>query len=449
MRKLKKAIAILVVILLIILIVLIIKLKGLLSANELQNIEEFEADISADFIKELGLVEDYSTFFSVEDMLKKFIMRVEYGSKKLVYNFIDSSYINEKNITQDNVLDKLSDITQYASKIRIKNIYEKTNVNNAIYYIDCILEKEQKGKEFYFSIIKDLRNLTYSVIPLEKNTYKNEITKLNQEIEEKTIEKNSSNKVSFINPTEEEIVTKYFEDFIGNALNYTEYTYELLDSKYKEVCFHELQDFKDYIQSKTELYRTNDIANLKQPKDFKTQKEYEEYINQIKRLKLSKYQIRKEKGYNRYICIDTEGSYYTFYATSPFNYTVVLGNYVIPIEDFTETYNSSTEVEKVVLNIKRFFMGIDDKNYGYSYNVLSQAFKENNYQTKDKFVQYVKQNFFEENKIQYISCEKQNGLYIYKIKITDATGKSAEEKSLNMIMKLNNGTDFEMSFGTN
>ena len=232
-------------------------------------------------------------------------------------------------------------------------------------------------------------------------------------------------------------------------LYYPEYAYNLLDSEFKSKYFSTLQEFKDYVENKRQIFESNDVKNLKQFEEFETVEEYRNYISQVKRLKLDKYQIRMNQEYNRYICIDSEGNYYTFYATSPLNYTVVLGNYAIPTEDFVETYNGSTEVEKVILNIKRFFMGIDDKNYGYSYSVLSESFKANKYPTKDAFVQYAKQYFFEENEIEYISYEKQKGLYIYKIKIKDATGENTESKSLNMIVKLNDGTDFEMSFGTN
>ena len=161
------------------------------------------------------------------------------------------------------------------------------------------------------------------------------------------------------------------------------------------------------------------------------------------------YNKDKNSDYTQYLFKDTKGNYYIFKETSPFKYTVQLDNYTIPTEDFTETYNSSSDVEQVILNIKKFFMGIDDKNYGYSYSVLSESFKKNKYPTKNDFINYAKQNFFEENEIQYVSYEKENGLYIYKIKISDATGTSSEVRKFNMIIKLNSGTDFEMSFGTN
>jgi len=112
-----------------------------------------------------------------------------------------------------------------------------------------------------------------------------------------------------------------------------------------------------------------------------------------------------------------------------------------------EKYNMTSEEKKVILNIKKFFMGIDNENYGYSYSVLSEAFKNNNYPTKNDFINYAKANFFKQNEVEYVSYKKQNDLYIYEIKLKDATGNNKEEKMFNIILKLNSGTDFEMSFG--
>ena len=449
MKKLKKVIIVLLVFWVIVLICILTLYKSLQQKLQ-EDLEEYEPmpDVSTDSIKELGSVEGHSTFLEVEKMLENFIHEVKYNNKQAVYNLIDNTYILEKNITQENVLNHISDIAQYASEVKIRKIYEQQNNDNAIYYIYCILEKEHKGKDFYFTLYKDYKNLTYSVEQIDKETFEEKIINRVQELEEKRIEKNDDNKTIYINPTEKEIVTKYFEDFLYNMLYYPDYAYSLLNSSYRNMCFTTLQDFKQYIENKREALLSYYEGSLKTFDEFETMEEYSIYLGQAKKLEIKQYQIRMNEEYNRYICIDSVGNYYTFYATSALNYTVVLGNYAIPTEDFIQTYNESSEVEKVVLNIKRFYMGIDDKNYGYSYSVLSESFKGNKYPTKDAFVQYAKQNFFEENEIEYISCEKQNGLYIYKIKIKDATGKNTETKTLNMIVKLNNGTDFEMSFGT-
>lgn len=447
MKKLKNIIIILVVVSIIISICIAILMQKTPDKgnNELQNIE---TDISEDFIKKMGLVDDYSTFFSVEEMINNFMKNVQAKEKERIYSLLENDYITRKNITEDNVLNYISDIIDYDKEVKIRKIYGQENIENSVYYVDCILEKEHKGKQCYLALYKDSVNLTYSIEPLDSKIYEQKIQGDNKELERKRIESNEYNKTILKMPTEEERAKKYFENFLENALYYPEYAYNLLDDSYKNKCFPIISDFKDYIETKRESFLSYDISNMKKYNEFETVEEYNEYLMNMKRLKLRQYKITEKEGYNQYTCIDNYGNYYTFYATSPFNYTIILGNYAEPTRDFIEKYNNSREVEKVVLNIKRFFMGIDDKNYGYSYNVLSEAFKNNKYPTKNDFIKYVKQNFFEENEIEYESHKKEKGLYIYKINIKDATGNNSEIKSFNIVLKLNSGTDFEMSFGT-
>lgn len=449
MKNLKKLLIILFIVIIII-VLYILKLNNDEKKNNQKNtIEEYKSDVSGDFIKELGLVEDYRTYFSVEKMLQKFIEEVENKNNEGIYNLLDGTYILEKGISQENVLDKINDITQYASKVRVRRIYSQENSETGIYYIECILEKEHQGKENYFVLYKDLKNSTYSIAQIDKQTFEQKVKEEGQNLELRQIENNEYNQIISINPTEKEIVYKYFEDFLENALYYPEYAYSLLDKDYREKCFQTIEDFKYYIENKRELFESYDITTMKSYGDFENMNEYLLYLANTNNLELEQYQITKGKEDNKYLCIDSEGNYYTFYATSPMNYKIVLDNYTVPTKEFTEEYSKSTEQQKVILNIKRFFMGIDDKNYGYSYSVLSEGFRNNKYPTKNDFINYVKQNFFEENNINYMSCEKENNLYIYKIKVEDATGKNANGKEINVIVKINGGTDFEMSFGEN
>jgi len=452
MDKLKKII-ILLVIGIVIMLMCILIIKANINANNENNKKNEEeyigqyTDISQDFLKELGLVDDYVTYFTVENLLVNYMMKIEYSNKEAIYALTDDTYIKENQITQENILDKMSNISKYDSKLIIRKIYDRSNLENSEYYISCILGKNHMGKQYYFTMHKDEQNLTYSVEPIEKEEYDEKIKNSSNEIPSKRIIQNQYNRVIQIVPTEEEIANKYFKDFLVKALYYPEDIYNVLDSEYKEQCFPTLEDFKKYIELKREILETYDTNNLKSSTDFATIEEYRNYMNKVEILKLEKYQIRKESKYNKYVCIDSKGNHYTFYATSPFNYTVILGNYVIPGEDLLKEYNSSSDIEKVILNIKRFFMGIDDKNYYYSYNLLSESFKANKYPTKNDFIKYINQNFFEENELQYVEYREENNLFIYKIIIKDATGKSSKEKTFNIIMKLNEGTDFEMSFG--
>ena len=189
MKKFKKLL-ILCFIILIFLIIFLILIKNLSKNESLYKEDEKIADVSLDAIKDLGRVEGYSTFFSVEQMMQNYIMKVEFKNKKAIYGILDEKYISENIISQENILDYIVGIAQYAENVKIIDIYEQTNEENAIYYIDCILEKEHIGKNFYFILYEDKVNGTYSVRPIEKNEYesKKNIGKALEEVSKKLIQ---------------------------------------------------------------------------------------------------------------------------------------------------------------------------------------------------------------------------------------------------------------------
>lgn len=446
MEKIKKLIIVLIIILILVLMMIYGAIKIML-LEETEAAREEISDSPEDLIEEIGVVDGYSTFFSVEKMLNKYIEAIQNKENKTVYNLTDETILLENEIVQDNVLEYVSDIIQYNTKYRIMEMYQQRNSEKAIYYIDVILKNDNsQRKEVYFVLYTDGQNLTYSVKKINQEIYEKQKNKWNQEIETKKIERNDDNKYIFIEPTEKERFYKYFEDFLENMLYDPEYAYELLDVNYREICFPTLKDFQDYIEENREVFLSYFPGSLKSFEEFDNMDEYMAYVGRAKKLELEQYQIKKENGYNKYTCTDSEENYYMFFATAPFQYTVMLDNYTIPTEDFIETYNESNDGEKIVLNIKKFFMGIDDKNYGYAYSLLAESFKNNKYPTKNDFITYAEQNFFEKNKIEYVNYKEETGLYIYKITVSDATGKNADTKQFNMIIKLNSGTDFEMSF---
>lgn len=56
----------------------------------------------------------------------------------------------------------------------------------------------------------------------------------------------------------------------------------------------------------------------------------------------------------------------------------------------------------------------------------------------------MKNNFFDKNQITYNIVEKQGDAWLFNAKLNNANGK--EQKGINLVVKLNEGTDFEMSF---
>ena len=449
MLKIKRIIIVLVIIC-VVMVIALIALMQYLNYDSIDNIpyeELIDSNVEIDKTVQTvnnrnnyyivkGCVERFYTYYNemFEDPLEGYLIKPEQGTvdtEKLkkesiekVYSALDEEYIQYKGITLDNVSTKLSKIGDVS--IHIKNMYvvEKTETISA-YFVYGTLKENSKYNNFSMMIKLDRKNNTYKVLLgdyLEEH-YKD--IKINETLEfnsNEEIQKNNYNSINYEHISDEEYINDLFTHYKNSLRQNRENTYSLVEETYKQKCFDNQEEYLKYL---------------------------DENYTKIITAKLEGYNKNKNGSYTEYLFKDSKENYYIFRETAPFQYTVMLDNYVIPTEDFTEEYNRSSEVEKVILNIKKFFMGIDDKNYGYSYSMLSESFKSSKYSSKTEFINYVKQNFFEQNEIEYIKYKKENGLYIYEIKVKDATGSSTDEKAFNMIVKLKNGTDFEMSFGTN
>lgn len=442
------------IIILIIIFVIIIMLLGviMLSNNE-ENVVDMPDEVSMDdavdeFYNIVQVVDVRNNYYLVkrcverfyeyysemfEDPLDGYLIKPEEGTVNIenlksksiekVYNLLDEEYIEYNGITLDNLASKLPEIDEVS--INIQNMYYiEQSENISVYFIYGNLRSvlESNSENFSMMIRLDRKNNTYKALlgDYVEEYYKD--LKINDymEFNSEEIEENTYNYIEYENISDVEYINDLFKHYKNTLRISKEQSYNLLDEEYKKICFDNLDGYLTYM---------------------------EENYSKIVTANLDEYTKQKNSGYTQYLFKDTKGNYYIFKETTPFKYTVILDNYTIPTKDFTEEYESSSEAEKVVLNIKKFFMGIDDKNYGYSYSVLSESFKNNKYPTKEDFINYAEQNFFEENEIEYISYEKETGVYIYKIKITDAEGENSEERAFNIIVKLNSGTDFEMSFG--
>ena len=183
---------------------------------------------------------------------------------------------------------------------------------------------------------------------------------------------------------------------------------------------------------------------------FDTLDEYKKYMKKNIRYIISssieKYQINEFDEYTEYICIDQYGNYYIFKETGVMNYTLQLDTYTIDSQEFIEKYNKGSEQLKVGMNLEKIFQALNRKDYEYIYKKLHNTFKTNNFPTLQSFEDYMEENFFDMNKIDYGKFEEKSGVYIYEVNITDATEIEENTIEKSFIVQLNEGTDFAISF---
>lgn len=343
-------------------------------------------------------------------------------AQKALYAMLGNEYIQEFQITQNNLKQKLSQ--DMSEEILIKNIYILENslsINS--YYIYG--EKLQQGKmtEFSMLISIDSKNETFAIYLedyMKAHNLDNYQENQNVDIKIESIEDKSYNKTTYKAITDNQVAKEYYDSY-KKMLNYdTNLLYEKLDKEYQIKKFKDVEEFNNYIRANKQTLQNRNITQY----------------NKINR-----------GNYTQYICLDQTGKMIAFNANSLTEYSIILDTYTIDLPEFTAQYAAATEEDKVLMNIQKIFEAINDGDYKYVYNKLDATFKSNNFKTQAEFEEYAKKNFFEQNKVAAENPQKQGSIYLYDITISDSTGKDTTTKKKNFVMQLKERTDFVMSFG--
>ncbi len=341
------------------------------------------------------------------------------ASKNKIYNILDEEYITKNSITKDNVdskLGKYKDIVVLINGMYLADINENVN----IYFVEGnVIEKENLKKEkFTMTIIIDTQNTGYKIYP---NGYKYNIEigkEVISNIEE--IKNNTYNKYNYKIINNENYCREMLKDIKNRLIYDVDSAYNFLDEEYRNKKFSNAQELKDYVSNN-----------------------YYKFVNS----NINSYQVKQMQGYDRNLVVDGNGRYYIFKIQSPLRYEVILDTYTIDVEEFTDKYKDSNNQEKVILNLNKFCMALNEKDYKTAYSMLADSFKANNFTTSSEFENYIKNNFFEENIFEYTEFGDEAGTYYtYDINITDKSGKSDKKISKKFIILLESQTDFKLSF---
>lgn len=382
-------------------------------------------------IKEVTSRNDY---YSVKTCINKYysyyneIYNSEYDdsyAKKAVIGMLDEAYIQDKVITESNIKQKLTQINK--TIVKIDKMYVKQNNKEMFTYYVTGKIKNQISKEsldFELMVKINMKDRVFSLIPTDYITQKygniqNIIDGMIDENIDVTITKNEYNIFDYASITDEQYVQDLLRDYQDDIVYNIDNAYEKLDSDYKKIRFGTIDSFKSYIKDNAKYLI---IAQINQ------------------------YQRTNYTDYNQYVCMDKKGDYYIFKETGIMEYKILLDNHTIDLPQFTEKYNSTRNENKAAMNIEKFKDAINTQDYKYAYEKLDTSFKEKNYPTQESFEEFVKNKLFDRNNFTYTDIEEKNGLYIFKLVVSDLTAKVKENLTLNVVMQLNEGTDFTMSF---
>lgn len=378
-----------------------------------------------------------NTYVTVEETIKNYIENTKNQNVELVMSVLNKEYISKNNINSNNLS---SSTQQYKNITSYKNIemYEQNSERFTAYYIKGQINDQGN---VYFEIGVDVNNHTYDIMPITENEY---TTKINQSTGERTIEKNENNSIEFKDYDNADIAKMYFDDYLKQMISNPEKAYNLLDKQYRETKFGNYNGFVQYINANREKLELTYKMETLDNNDFEKYSDYLDFKLQHSNLGIKKYSIETYENYVQYTCQDAEGNYYIFSAQYPMDYSVVLDVYTTDTPYFKNMYSRSTDQNKAKLNLEKIQEALNNKDYKYIYNKLNATFKANNFATESQFESYMKNNFFDKNQITYNIVEKQGDAWLFNAKLNNANGK--EQKGINLVVKLNEGTEFEMSF---
>lgn len=421
-------------------------------------INEIEDPSETEEINNLKVVSARNEFLLVENCVKIFYQNyAAFNSSgnepERVYNLLDNEYIQEFHVTQEGLKGRFGD--SKAIEVDITKMYGMSLENNkSVYFAYGYLRDSETSKitDLAIEVRIDNSNRTFCILPeeyLQKKNYLNITQESKVEIAKiEKIENRTYNVYQNDYQNEEAYVNKLFETYVNRALYNTNFAYQCLDTQYSQKRFGSVQNYKEFIEKNKELYLSYSMRNAKKPEEFSSMQEYLIYLDTYQEMKLKSYQVSKQNNRTQYVCIDSQDNYYIFQETTPMQYKVILDTYTIDLPEFVEKYNNSTDEQKVLLNIQKFFEAINQQDYQYAYNKLDETYRNNNFRTLAEFQAYVKKNFFGKNKLAAGKAEKQGNLYLYDITISDASGQNKSKETKRFVMQLKEGTDFVMSFGT-
>lgn len=429
MKDLKKII----IIILVLILILTIIIAFLFKKYENKPHEDFSSPYGDEKViqKEVSRVSRNIDYYSVELIVNNYLNAIISQDNDDLYNTLNPESITKLNINKENVVSKLNNIIDGEEnniddyKFIIDDMYFSESEGDIItyfVYLKILNIVNEKTIETSLMVETDTKNDAYYIIPFEYMKEKGYL-EIKEGIEYETsienIENNTYNEIEYQNLDDYTILLNLMTNFTDKLVYDLDDSYNLFSDEYKKSRFATFEEYKIYIKNN---------------------------IRDILASSIKKYKINEDDNYTEYICLDQYGNYYIFKETAVMQYTVQLDTYTIDSEEFLNKYNNGTDQLKVGMNLEKVFQALNRKDYEYIYEKLNKEFKINNFRTLEDFAEYMQENLFSINKASYGKFESKSGSYIYEVKITDATENDENIIEKNFIVKLGEGTDFEISF---
>lgn len=398
---------------------------------------------------EKEIVKDHSTFFSVGDAIQKYLNSVSFNleeistepvrgskmpnaatlyaqnqgitdensKKQAIYNFLDPNYISQKNITTDNILEKVENKGKVEFiPLEMYQLLGNYRTQYAVYGQLQNIETQEK-EQAYFVVDVDKTNSTFYITPVDFAQYPN-VADIPLDDEDTSIEENDNNYFSYTIMQENDIAQKYFTYYKKLMQDDPDMAYLLLDEEYRNKRFGSVEEFKKYVSN--------------------NQEDIEGYL-------AKEYEANYLEDGTEYICQDQYKHTYTFKVSAVMQFQVKLDTYTIESEETKQKYQGAEERRKVEMNIDKWIQMLNCRDYKAAYNVLDESFRTQYFSNVDDFESYMRNTFPYYYGVNLSDFSNEAGVYIQKIFLTDITAKMKVPLHETIIMKLTDD-GFVMSF---
>ena len=370
---------------------------------------------------------------AVQDTINTYYSYNYSNNAAAIMGILDESYVEANKISQNNVYQYLKKENQ-DFKFFCIDAYEKeiSFDHEYKYWVYGITYSDdyKTSETNFFEVNLDQYNSTFKLIPhgkISMEEYKNYVQEILKNDNEEKVEVSAS-KITEIKSNEyNAFKIKNYNELINstieNYLNYYYYlqqtdkqsAYDLLNKEYREARFGDVNNYYQYLQNNN----SREISYMK------------EYT---------------EGSTNKFIAVNKFGDYYIFIETAPMKFSIMLDSYTIPLTETTTKYNSATNEQKACMCLEQVKEMLNNKDYKTIYNHLNSTYKNNNFETQDKFTSYMKEKFYDINNFKYESYQVSNNSYIINVKVSDDTDES-KNFTMSFVVKLADSIDkFEMSF---
>ncbi len=446
MKDKEKRIISLFIIIICIIIVLIVAILIFLNKNQQEKAVEENEGKQAIGLETLNRTTDISIYSTVDECLKSYLAMTKIEEKEVLVSYLNEDFVANKNINNENVLNVINKFKDY-DLYRTMLMYEKYDVENriSIYYVKGKID----GNYVFFKVRLDGNNETFDIYPIDEEKFDSDIKNQANENSEKGITKKTYNFYRNAYLTNEDISRAYYVDYMKLMLTDPKEAYERLNEEYKKAKFGSIENFNNYINSNKNTIQMIYNVETADSSEYNSFLEYDNYIQENSEYKMKSYSVNEYNNYYQYVCGNITGSNFIFNANYPLDYEVYMDSYTVDLPEFIEKYNKETDSNKALMNLEKVKGALNTKDYAYIYKKLDETFKKNNFPTQQSFEEFINKNLFSINKFAYNSVEKNGNLYITSVLISDAKGKQAGFKSITFIVKLQEGTDFVMSFSMN